>query len=138
MAEVPERTGSIISSRLLVTGMDCPDCAAKTEKAIKRIPGVVDATIVFPVGRLDVEYDPQQTGLTQVLDKIKKLGYEAREEDPKTDPKTVESSQTTDFCIIGMDCADCAAKLEKRIARVPGVERTRPSQFRRVQNDGNS
>lgn len=119
-------TVSTVSSKLLVTGMDCPDCAAKAEKAVKRIPGVVDATIVFPVGRLDVEYDPKQTGITQVLDKIKKLGYEAREYDSKTDQKTdqttVESSQTTDFCIIGMDCADCADKLEKRISRVPGVE----------------
>jgi Cd2+/Zn2+-exporting ATPase len=119
-------TVSTVSSKLLVTGMDCPDCAAKAEKAVKRIPGVVDATIAFPIGRLNVEYDPKQTGITQVLDKIKKLGYEAREEDQKTDPKTnqktIESSQTTDFCIIGMDCADCAAKLEKRISKVPGVE----------------
>jgi Zn2+/Cd2+-exporting ATPase len=115
-------TVSTVSSKLLVTGMDCPDCAAKAEKAVKRIPGVVDATIVFPVGRLDVKYDPQQTGIIQVLDKIKKLGYEAREDDQKTEPGTVESSQTTDFCIIGMDCADCAAKLETRISRIPGVE----------------
>ncbi|HII92217.1 MAG TPA: cadmium-translocating P-type ATPase, partial [Methanosarcina sp.] len=28
------------------------------------------------------------------------------------------------FCIIGMDCADCATKLEKRISKVPGVENT--------------
>ncbi len=123
-------TVSTVSSRLLVSGLDCPDCAAKAEKAVKRIPGVVDATIVFPVGRLDVEYDPKQTGIAQVLDKIKNLGYEAREYNLKTDlmkdltkdRPTVQSSQTTDFCIIGMDCADCAAKLEKHISRVPGVE----------------
>ena len=123
-------TVSTVSSRLLVSGLDCPDCAAKAEKAVKRIPGVVDATIVFPVGRLDVEYDPKQTGIAQVLDKIKNLGYEAREynlntdlmKDLTKDRPTVQSSQTTDFCIIGMDCADCAAKLEKHISRVPGVE----------------
>lgn len=118
MAEAPERKESTVLSKLLVTGMDCPDCAAKVEKAVKRIPGVGNATIVFPAGRLDVEYDSEQTGVPQVLDKIKKLGYEAREDDQKI--PTV--SQTTDFCIIGMDCADCAAKLEKRMAKVPGVE----------------
>ena len=83
MAEEPERTESTISSKLLVIGMDCPDCAAKVEKAVKRMPGVVNATIVFPAGRLNVEYDSQQTGITQVLDKIKKLGYEAREDRAK-------------------------------------------------------
>ncbi|MGA9188199.1 MAG: heavy metal translocating P-type ATPase [Methanosarcina sp.] len=121
MAEAPEGKESTVFSKLLVTGMDCPDCAAKVEKAVKRIPGVGNATIVFPAGRLDVEYDSEQTGVTQVLDKIKKLGYEAREDDQKI--STV--SQTTDFCIIGMDCADCAAKLEKRMAKVPGVETAR-------------
>ncbi len=88
------------------------------EKAVKRIPGVINASIVFPAGRLDVDYDPQQTGTTQVIDKVKKLGYEAQEDREKIS----DVSQTTDFCIIGMDCADCAAKLEKRISRVPGVE----------------
>lgn len=121
MAEAAERTESTVLSKLLVTGMDCPDCAAKVEKAVKRMPGVGKATIVFPTGRLDVEYDSQQTDVTQVLDKIKKLGYEAREDDQKI-PIV---SQTTDFCIIGMDCADCAAKLEKRMAKVPGVETAR-------------
>lgn len=121
MAEAPEGKESTVLSKLLVTGMDCPDCAAKVEKAVKRIPGVGNATIVFPAGRLNVEYDSEQTGVTQVLDKIKKLGYEAREDDQKI--PTV--SQTTDFCIIGMDCADCAAKLEKRMAKVPGIETVR-------------
>jgi Cd2+/Zn2+-exporting ATPase len=118
MAEAPERTKSITSSRLLVIGMDCADCAAKVEKAVKRMPGVDNATIIFPAGKLNVEYDSQQTGITQVLDKIKKLGYEAREDKQKI----TTASQTTDFCIIGLDCMDCAAKLEKRISKVPGVE----------------
>jgi len=110
-----------VSSKFLVTGLDCADCAAKVEKAIKRIPGVTNATIIFPTGRLDVDYDPKQTGITQVIDKVKKLGYEAREEDNKM-LEISNTSQTTDFCIIGMDCADCAAKLEKRVSKVPGVE----------------
>ncbi|HWQ48953.1 MAG TPA: heavy metal translocating P-type ATPase [Methanosarcina sp.] len=118
MTETAEKMESTISSRLLVTGIDCPDCAAKVEKAVRRMLGVVNATFVFPAGSLDVEYDPQQTCVTQVVDKIKKLGYEAREDDQKIS----EISQTTDFCIAGMDCPDCAAKLEKRISKVPGVE----------------
>ncbi|HET8685329.1 MAG TPA: HAD-IC family P-type ATPase, partial [Methanosarcina sp.] len=118
MTEAAVRTESTISSKLLITGMDCPDCAAKVEKAVKRMPGVVNATVVFPAGRLDIEYDPEKTGITQVKDKIKKLGYESLEDDQKI----TDVSQTTDFCIIGMDCADCATKLEKRMSKVPGVE----------------
>ncbi len=123
MIQEAQITESIISSKFLVTGLDCADCAAKVEKAVKRIPGVTNATITFPTGRLNVDYDPQQTGITQVIDKVKKLGYEAREEEKKLE-EILEVSKTTDFCIIGMDCADCAAKLEKRISKVPGVKNT--------------
>ncbi|WP_292380163.1 heavy metal translocating P-type ATPase [Methanosarcina sp. UBA289] len=118
MTDTAEKMESTVSSKLLVTGIDCPDCAAKVEKAIKRMLGVVNATFVFPAGNLNIEYDPQQIGVNQVVDKIKKLGYEAREDDRKIS----EISQTTDFCITGMDCADCATKLEKYISKVPGVE----------------
>jgi Cd2+/Zn2+-exporting ATPase len=121
MPEAAERTESIVSSKLWVSGMDCPDCAAKVEKAIKRMPGVTNATVVFPAGKLNINYDPEQTGVTQVIDKVKKLGYEAQEEGKAT----TDDSRTTDFCIVGMDCADCAAKLEKRISKVPGVETAR-------------
>ena len=69
-------------------------------------------------GRFNVEYDSKKTDITQVIDKIKKLGYEVQEDNQKIS----NFSQTTDFCIIGMDCADCGAKLEKRISKVPGVE----------------
>lgn len=123
MIQEAQITESIISSKFLVTGLDCADCAAKVEKAVKRIPGVTNATITFPTGRLNVDYDPQQTGITQVIDKVKKLGYEAREEEKKLE-EILEVSKTADFCIIGMDCADCAAKLEKRISKVPGVKNT--------------
>ena len=118
MAEVAARVDLTVSSRLLITGMDCPDCAAKVEKAVKLMPGVINAAIVFPSGRLNVEYDPQQTGVPQMVDKVQNLGYKARE-----DGKI--NSVTTDFNIIGMDCADCAAKLEKGISRLPGVETAR-------------
>lgn len=120
MVEVAIKTKSLISSKLLVSGMDCPDCAAKVEKAVKRVPGVVNANVIFPTGSLDVEYNPQQTGIAQILDRIKKLGYEAQE----YSQKIPDTSQTTDFCIIGMDCPDCAAKLEKSISKIPGVENT--------------
>ncbi len=119
MAQVAERRESTVSSKFLVTGMDCPDCAAKVEKVVQRIPGVVKATVVFPAGRLNVLYNPHQTGVLQVLSKVKKLGYEVIEEDQSLDHKS------TKFDITGMDCPDCAARLEKQIAMVPGVAKVR-------------
>ena len=107
------------SSIIQVTNMDCADCAAKVEKAVKRMSGVTYAQIAFPVGKLRVDYDAAQTGAKQVIDKIRALGYDAHE---VTAVASSNKEGITTFRIHGMDCADCAAKLEKGIAQVPGVE----------------
>jgi Cd2+/Zn2+-exporting ATPase len=83
MTEAAVRDDSTVSSILRITGMDCPDCAAKVEKAIKLMPGVIEAAVVFPIGRLNVLYDPQRTSITQMSDMVKKLGYEALDEGNK-------------------------------------------------------
>ncbi|MDD4170870.1 MAG: heavy metal translocating P-type ATPase [Syntrophomonas sp.] len=119
MAEAMVIKGLASSGTLQVNGMDCPDCAAMVEKAVKRIPGVIAANIAYPVGKLSVEYDVTQTGVKQVIDKIKALGYEAVE---ASAPSSIVEDGSTTFLIQGLDCADCAAKLEKRIFQVPGVD----------------
>jgi len=107
------------SSTIQVTNMDCADCAAKVEKAVKRMSGVTSAQITFPVGKLRVDYDAAQTGVKQVIDKIRTLGYDAHE---ATAVASSNKDGITTFRIHGMDCADCAAKLERGIAQVPGVD----------------
>ena len=79
MAQAIEIKNLACSTNFQVTGLDCPDCAAKVEKAIKRIPGVVSATVAFPLGKLSVDYDATQTGVKQVIDKVRVLGYDAEE-----------------------------------------------------------
>lgn len=40
--------------------LSCPSCVAKIEKALKGVPGVVDAKVYFNTGKIEVEHDPQQ------------------------------------------------------------------------------
>ena len=42
--------------------LDCANCAAKMEDAVKRIPGVVEASISFMQQRLTIEADDAQFG----------------------------------------------------------------------------
>lgn len=105
------------SCSLEVNGMDCPDCAATVEKAVKLMPGVAAATIAFPLGKMNVAFDAAQIGVEQVIDKVKTLGYDARVESEDGCRKI-----TTALRIEGMDCADCAAILERRIGIISGVE----------------
>ncbi len=105
------------SRSLYLKGLDCPDCAAKIEKAVSMIPGVANATVVFPLGKLNIAYDEAQTGVKEVIERVQALGYDAQ-----LDGEADEQYRSTTLRIEGMDCADCAAKLEKHIAHLPGVK----------------
>jgi Cd2+/Zn2+-exporting ATPase len=112
MEETAAVKGLTIPGTLQVSGVDCPDCAAKIERAVCQLPGIGKASFAFGAGQLTVEYDPQVTDLSQVIAGIQALGYAAQ-----------EKSAATTVRIFGLDCPDCAAKLEKRIQSLPGVKR---------------
>ena len=42
---------------LLLEGLDCANCAAKMEEAIRKIPGVQDASVSFMMQKLTIDAD---------------------------------------------------------------------------------
>ncbi len=69
-----------------VIGLDCPDCASKMEGAIKRIHGVVWASLNYATSVLIVEFEPQVTSLAAIEKKIKDFGYESEVQKPAAAP----------------------------------------------------
>ena len=43
-----------------ITGIDCANCAAKMEDAIKKIPGVNDASVSFMMQKLTIDADDEK------------------------------------------------------------------------------
>ncbi|MFZ5645548.1 MAG: heavy metal translocating P-type ATPase [Bacillota bacterium] len=97
-------------------GLDCPDCAAKLEKKIAGLPGVEGVKVNFGAAKMALEHtvSPQA-----VIKAVADAGYKAVPEGSEGDLKT------TQFRLTGLDCADCAAKLEKKVSGLPGVEEAR-------------
>jgi Cd2+/Zn2+-exporting ATPase len=62
-----------------VTGLDCADCALKLEGALQHTDGVVSATTSFGAATLKVVFDPQEIAFDQVLDRVRRLGYDTLE-----------------------------------------------------------
>lgn len=91
-----------------ITGMTCSACAARIEKGLSRIEGVSRANVNLALEQATVGFDPSLTGLPQIEDKIRSLGYD-----------TVKES--ADFDISGMTCAACSSRIEKVLSRTPGV-----------------
>lgn len=110
------------SGTLQIEGLDCPDCAAKVEQAVRKMPGIVNASLGFTTAKLQFQYDPQITGVPQVAGKVHDLGYKARE---AASLVSRQQDKTDVIRLEGLDCADCAAKLEKRIQAMTGVSSAR-------------
>ncbi|MGY3926994.1 heavy metal translocating P-type ATPase [Aeromonas simiae] len=95
-----------LSLHVPIKGMSCARCADRIERGLNELEGV-KATVNFALeqGALELE-QPQQLGAA--LERITSLGYQVEQE-------------TQQFAVEGMSCAACASRLEKVLAREPGV-----------------
>ena len=53
--------------------LDCANCAAKMEDAIKKLPGVTDATVSFLTQKMTVEADDLDAVMKDVVKCVKKV-----------------------------------------------------------------
>jgi len=93
---------------LPIAGMTCAACAARIEKVLGRLPGVT-AGVNLATERAQVSISGDETTPADVVAAIARAGY-------SVPPQTVELALT------GMTCAACAARIEKVLGRLDGVE----------------
>lgn len=62
-----------------VVGLDCPDCASKLETGIRRLNGVVWASLSYATSVLIVEYEPKATSIEKIKRRVFEFGYEIQE-----------------------------------------------------------
>ncbi len=61
---------------LTILGMDCSDCVLSIEHTLKRIDGVISATVNYAAAILRIEYDTTQVSKNEIVKAIKGLGYD--------------------------------------------------------------
>src|SRR6266700_4004353 len=62
---------------LALEGMTCASCAMRIEKGLKKVLGVKDASVNFATEQATVTFDPAQTGMEQMVQKVDAVGYKA-------------------------------------------------------------
>lgn len=62
--------------RYRVTGMDCPSCAAKIEKAARSVAGVEDVQVSIASGEMALTLDNPTTRLPEIERTVTGLGYQ--------------------------------------------------------------
>jgi len=102
-----------------IEGLDCPDCALKLEQSLSKIHGVTWVSLNFATCKLWFEYEPDQVTCEHILLSIQKAGYYYSE--PEVTSVFTHITGST-FLLEGVDCPDCATKLEKKISMLEGVD----------------
>jgi len=69
----PDGAGERID--LPITGMSCAACARRIERSLSKQAGVRKAGVNFATSRATIEYDPQATGVGQLIETVKEVGY---------------------------------------------------------------
>jgi len=93
---------------LPITGMTCASCVNRVQKALKKVPGVLDASVNLATEQAAVSYDPAQVAPAQLQAAVENAGY------------GVVTDQI-DVPITGMTCASCVNRVQKALKKVPGV-----------------
>ncbi|MFT8320624.1 MAG: heavy metal translocating P-type ATPase [Bacillus sp. (in: firmicutes)] len=92
-----------------ITGMTCAACAARIEKGLKKIDGVLDASVNIALEKATVQYKEDQVTANEIQTKVERLGYGILKE-------------RSEFAITGMTCAACANRIEKGLNKIDGVQ----------------
>ncbi|MCR4431504.1 MAG: heavy metal translocating P-type ATPase [Tepidanaerobacteraceae bacterium] len=91
-----------------IKGMSCAACAARIEKAISKMPGVLRANVNFAAEKANITYDSGKTSVSDFIRKIKDVGYDV-------------IMDKAELGLKNMTCASCAARIEKTLAKQQGV-----------------
>jgi copper chaperone CopZ len=60
---------------LPVTGMTCAACARRIERRLSKAEGVSACNVNFATGRATVAYDPRRTGVRELMQTVRDVGY---------------------------------------------------------------
>ena len=103
--------GAESRATLTLEGMTCASCAIRIEKGLKKVPGIKDASVNLATEQATVTYDPAQTNLEQMVQKVEAVGYKAFPQ-VSSPQKTVQEetasylSGTTEIPVVSISQAD--------------------------------
>ncbi len=104
MAAAPNPPKSLI---LPIAGMSCASCVGRVERALKDVPGVLQAHVNLATERADIRFEAPADAATLVA-AIEGQGYDV-------------PAETITLAVEGMKCAGCVGRVERALLTVPGV-----------------
>ncbi|VXC80529.1 copper transporter [Pseudomonas sp. 8Z] len=91
---------------LPIQGMTCASCAGRVERALRKVADVRSASV--NLGNEQARVEAPANSLPALISAIEGAGYSV-------------PSQPLELTIEGMTCASCVARIERALAKVPGI-----------------
>ena len=88
--------------------MTCAACVNRVEKALENVAGVSQVNVNLATERASVELHSGETQVIALLDAVRAQGYEP-------------VLEHVSFPVEGMTCAACVTRVERALAKTPGV-----------------
>ncbi|QJF25945.1 heavy metal translocating P-type ATPase [Mammaliicoccus vitulinus] len=76
-----------------IYGMTCAACSSRIEKVLNRQEGVEKASVNLTTEQANVEYNPELIDEKSIIDKIKKIGYDAKSQNDSKDKKSYKENE---------------------------------------------
>ncbi|WP_415758055.1 heavy metal translocating P-type ATPase [Pseudomonas sp. LT1P18] len=92
---------------LPIAGMTCASCAGRVERALSKVIGASAVSVNLATERARVQ--APSDSLPALMDAVQQAGYSVPQ-------------QTLELSIDGMTCASCVGRVERALAKVPGVK----------------
>lgn len=116
-----EQANIRVKKEILLDGLDCANCAMKIEKGVSKIDGVSEASVNFVNKTLTFETleSDETTKVSEVKSKVVSLEPHIK---PQVKEKKRTGTVTRTVYLKGLDCANCAAKIEQGVGRLEGIQ----------------
>lgn len=105
--------------KLRVVGMHCATCAITIEKALKKLEGVKEARVSLASEEAVIEYDPSKVSLKEIVEAIRRVGYDVYKEEAVLRVPDLSSSEDESL-------------VESRLQRVEGIVEVRANHVTRT------
>jgi P-type Cu+ transporter len=97
---------------LPIKGMTCAACANRIERQLKKQPGVESCSVNFATSKATINYNPEKTGVSKLIQTVKDVGYDTAE------------TQKVEFVVDdSARPSGSSVQLENHLSKVRGVVR---------------
>ncbi|MEG1482470.1 heavy metal translocating P-type ATPase [Clostridium sp.] len=110
------KSNDTVNESFKINGMTCASCSARIEKVLNKTEGIENAIVNLATEKATVTYDKGSISPKDIIDKVKKTGYDAEE------IKESSNLSNAHFKVKGMTCASCAARIQKVVNKMEGVD----------------